>query len=253
MRYFYTLFTLIILFLIFGAKINSAFAQSYKLQLSPVGQTINVGTTFTVQVLINTGGIEAINGDVLLIYDPAKLSITNAQSANFFTYSTSTAISGTDNKYLASSWEESIAHAKSTATDTPFYNLTLQALSGGSTQLSFECVAGSEADTNINQASDSQDIVTCPLLPLSLNIGTGAGGGTVYPSPTSSQPTQSVQPTSPPVPTNTPIPTPTSPPPPTSTPRPTVSILPKAGIVDFTLGALGVGSLLTVLGILFML
>lgn len=249
------LFLLIFVLFLFSAPINTVLAQVYKMELADPAQEIKVDDTFNVKVLINTEGIEAVNGDVLLIFDPLKLSVVTAASDNFFTYNFSTLISGADNKYLASSWEESIAHAKRSSSDTPFYTLSVKAVGSGQTSLSFDCTNGSEADTNINQSSDSSDVVKCPLSPLDLNIG-GQTGPTNTPGPTSpTEPEPTAEPTATSTPSPTKVPPTATPIPPTRTPIPTVAIseLPRAGIISDTLGLLGIGSVLTVLGLLFML
>ena len=246
---------------------GKAYAQYFKLELENPGQQINVNDIFNVNVVINTEGVEAINGDALLVFDPTKLNILNAQSQNFFTFAFSTMISGVDNKYLASSWEESIAHAKSSTTDSAFYTLSVKATGRGQTQISFECATGSEADSNINRSSDSADVITCPLDPLSLNIG-GSISPTTPPQPTTEpgipSPTEGSQTptaTNTPIPTNVPVPTITPTTTPSKPPTPTDSQqvasppaeLPRAGIISDTLSVLGVGTILTFIGLLFML
>lgn len=272
MKRIYFVFILTILFLIPFIRVRAAYAQAYKFELADPGQSIGVGDSFNVKVLINTNNIDSINGDTLIIFDPAKIAITGSQTQNFFTYAFATPLAGVNNKYLASSWEESIAHAKKSSSFTPFYLLTLKAQATGSTQISFDCTNGSEADTNINRASDSKDIVVCPLDPLTINIGQGGAGGgspTATPpgggggNPTATPPGGGggTSPTSTPVPTAIPLPTATAVPPtltPTRTPMPTqppavTGEMPRAGIANMTIGALGVGTLLTVLGLLFML
>lgn len=263
-----------VIFFIVSGKVNSAYAQYFKMVLENPGQAINVGDEFKINLLINTQGVETINGDALLVFDPNKISITSGVSDNFFTFSTSTLIAGSNSKYLATSWEESIAHAKTSTTETPFFTLTAQALKAGSTQITFECVPGSEADTNINRASDSEDVVKCPLSPLSLNIGsegvlspTPAGGNGLAPTtpPDGGFPTDTPIPTETPTPTPTPTitPTPTLTPTPTNTPTPTptetleqqatISAMPRAGVAGFTIGMFSIGTVLTLLGLLFML
>lgn len=139
----------------------------FKLGLANEAVPVLAGNSFEVKILINTGGVETINGDAVIIFDPSKINIVGAQSNNFYIFSYSTPIG--DNKYLVSSWEESIAHAKKSAFDTPFATLTITAKEQGLTSISFDCTSGSETDTNIN-AIDLQDIVNCPLIPLYLNI-----------------------------------------------------------------------------------
>jgi hypothetical protein len=259
-------------FLFLAFPVTAAHAQVFKMELANPSQTINVGDTVSVKILINTNNVSTINGDALITFDPSKVSIQGAQTGNFFTYFSNNALEGSSNKYLISSWEETIAHAKSSSTDTAFATFDVKALSAGSSVLSFECSAGTGADSNINQASDSADVINCAsLTPLTLTIGSGNG----TPSPTSTTLTSTPVPTTKPgsttptpttkpatatptkVPTSTPKPTAT--PKPTSTPRPTATPRPKAGpatppgSTGMTIAAVGIGTLLTVIGILAIL
>jgi len=242
-----------------SSLVSKANAQVFKFELSQPTQNIAVGSSFDVNLLIDTAGQEAINGDALIIYDPAKLVINSAASNNFFTYFSANPLGGTNNKYLVSSWEESIAHAKSSSTAIPFATLNLIAQSAGTTTLTFECTPGTEADSNINRASDSTDMINCNgLTPLTLSIGTS--GPTTPPGLPTSTPPFGITPTVTSIPSPTPLPTvtptirPTStpiPPPPTNPPQATQ--LPRAGSVDLTLAVLGLGTVLTIVGILIIL
>lgn len=244
---------------------REAFAQIYKLELTDPTKTACTGETFQVNLLINTAGAQTINGDALLSFDPALVKVESAQTGNFFTYFSSTSLSGVNNQYLVSSWEESIAHTKSSTTDTLFATLMLRAESGGNANLSFLCTTGSEADSNINRASDSEDIIDCnSVVPLAFPLCSGtqlpvepASTATPIPTPTTAAqtglPTSTPTPTLTPIPTSTPIPIPTSTPRPTSTPVPTLAQAPRAGSTEVTIGAIGIGAVLTVVGILFIL
>ena len=253
--------SLSIFLLLFATTASAAQAQVLKFELADPAATIPVGGSFQVKILIDTGGQDAINGDSLIIYDPAKLSVNSATSNNFFTYFSANPLGGTNNKYLVSSWEESIAHAKSSSTATPFATLNLTAQSAGTTTLTFECTPGTEADSNINRASDSTDMINCNgITPLTLNIG--STGPTTPPGGPTSTPPGGVIPTVTPIPSPTVIPTatptriPTStpiPPPPTNPPPPQVTTLPRAGTTEITFAAIAVGVVLTVVGILIIL
>lgn len=247
MRKFVQISVIILFLILFSGRFATAFAQSFKMQLENSGSAINVGDSFNVNILIDTGGQEAINGDVLLTYDPAMVAIDSGSSDNFFTYHSSTPLSGSSDKYLASSWEESVAHAKTASADTPFYTLNLTARAAGATVLSFDCVNGSEADTNINRSSDSADIVICPLTPLNINIG---GQGSLSPTPGDGTPSPTLAPTVTPTLEPTATPSPTNTPPVSQT---TVTELPRAGVIENTVMFLGLGTLLTVVGFLLIL
>lgn len=242
---------IVALFILFTANVHAAYAQYFKFDVSGVTQPVPVNSNFTVKVMINTAGIQTISGDALVIFDPTKVSINSATSGNFFTYFSGTPLGGATNKYLVSSWEESITSAKSSSSDTLFATLNMTAKANGSTSLSFDCTASSEADSNINQASDSKDIIKCDqMTPVTLTIGTGGTTTTPGSQPTPTTGVTVPTPTTPAaVATATPIPNI----PPTNTPVPAVSELPKTGMMEVTFAALGMGVLLTVVGVLFIL
>ena len=261
-KVFIILFTSFTFSLWLGIRPVMAQSASMSFVLADPGTTVNVGDTFQVNILINTQGIDTINGDALFTFEPANIRVDSAASGNFFTYFASSSLDGYNDKYLVSSWEESVAHAKKTSSDTLFATLTLSALKEGTTSLSFDCTTGSEADTNVNRASDSQDIISCPLTPLSILIG----AETTSPTPglgTTVAPTQpgSSLPTSTPKPTATRTPTPTRKPTATKAPVPTksgngggsITELPRAGVFGPTIFLAGLGTLLTVVGVLIIL
>lgn len=258
MKFILTFIAIGILFLS-TAGASSAYAQYFKFQPANPSQAIKVGDNVDIKVMINTNGQQTINGDALINFDPAKVAIDPAlvKTGNFFTYFSANTLGGTNNKLLISSWEESVARPKSSTTDTLFATMTIKAAAAGTATLSFDCTAGNEADSNINRASDSVDIINCSSLqPLTLNIG--SAGPTSTPAPTATPgPTSVPTITLTPAPTSTPsataTPRPTSTPVPTNTPRPTVAELPRAGTVETTIMGLGLGALLTVVGILFIL
>ena len=236
-----------VVFLLAGG-VQGAYAQYFKFDASSVTQPVPVGSTFNVKILINTAGVGVIAGDALFGFDPSKVSIDSAESGNFFTYFSGTPLGGANNKYLVSGWEESVSSAKSSSSDTLFATLSLTAKTSGTAVLSFDCTVGSEADSNINQASDSKDIIKCSeMTPVTIALGTG--GPTTGPTspPVTTEPT----PTSEPIATSTPVPTSVSIP--TNTPHPVVSAVPRSGVAEVTFVALGVGVLLTIVGALLIL
>ncbi len=253
MRLITTAITIFFLFLA-SACASEVQAQYLKLEQAEPSQQISVGSNFQVKLLINTAGEEAINGDALISFDSNKVSINSAQSGSFFTYFSASPLGGSNTKYLISSWEESVAHAKSSSTDALFATVNLTAKEAGTTVLAFDCVSSNEADSNINRASDSRDIINCASsLPLTINIG--GTGPTSTPAPTGSDitpsPTAVASPTS--APSATPTQRPTSTPIPTSPSRPTVTHLPRAGTTEITLFGIATGLILTIIGILAIL
>ncbi|MBI2616557.1 hypothetical protein HYW55_00285 [Candidatus Gottesmanbacteria bacterium] len=232
------------LFLLAG-RINAVSAQVLKFELVP-SQTLEAGGVVKVNILINTGGQSTTNADAMILFDPNKLSVNTTQfvAGSFYPSYLQKIVEGTTNKYLVSGYVKDISSPKSTSTDTLFATISLTALSAGTTQLSFDCTSGSTADSNINRSSDSSDIIQCPLSPLTLTVGSGDGSTSPTPTPPGGGQV---------TPTITPTATPTRTPTPTKTPTPTLSELPRTGTVETTFAAMGIGIVLTVVGVLLLL
>jgi hypothetical protein len=242
-------------FLLFS-KPAGVYAQVFKFELQNPG-SVTLNTSTQVNILINTAGQQAINGDALFTFDPNTASIDSAKTGNFFSYFSATPLGGSTTKYLISSWEESVAHAKSTTTDAVFAQVFVT-LKQSCATLTFECTNGTESDSNINRASDSKDIIVCPLTPLTICASAsssptvsptgGTSTGTPVPTdtPAASAATNTPVPTYTPVPTNTPMATAT--PVPSNTPRPTISELPRSGTTEITFLGIGVGALFLIAG-----
>ncbi len=121
--------------------------------------------------MVNTTGKQIINIDGIIVYDPAKVTINSAQTGHFLAYFYASPLGSSTNKHILSNWEENISNPKLSTTDTLWATLNITFKEKGETSLSFDCTQGSEADSNINRASDSLDIIKCDsLVPLILRI-----------------------------------------------------------------------------------
>lgn len=244
--------SLLLLPLIFFLSAENIFAQYYKLELADPAATLTCGQNFLVKLFINTNNVKTIAGDALIKYDNLKLNVdlTRTSNGNFFTYFSANPLGGSSDKLLISSWEESVAHEKSSTTDTLFANLSFSPKAPGSATFSFDCVGTTGADSNINKSSDFSDIIVCGSnKPLTVTIG--GTSCVLSPTPTVG-PTSTPSATLKPVPTSTPSATPTKKP--TSTPIPTKTPVPtiiQAGTTGVTFVVLGLGIILTIIGILF--
>jgi len=243
MRSFLSVLLILGLFIIWaGTNANAVYAQNFKFELGTTSP-ITVGSSFPVKVLINTAGSKVTVGDAIVIFDNNLLSISSAQNGGFFSSFTNSPIGGSANKYILAGFEASDLYAKSTTTDALFATMNLSAKAGGTTSLAFDCTQSNTTGTDSNIWDVSQkDIINCSqTLPLTINIGgpgpTGTPSATLTPAPTSS-------------PSATPTRKPTAAPIPTNVPKPT---MPRSGTAEVTVGLLGIGALLTVVGLLIIL
>lgn len=241
--------TILLVFILFVSSIsaNKVYAQSFKFQLAtPATPAASVGSNFDVKVLINTAGKQTLGADAIVVFDSGKLGINSAQKGTFYEVFQDHSIGGTTNKYLLSAWQTTELNPVSTSTETTLATLTLNAKTSGSATLSFDCTTGS-VDSNIWDTNQADILKCADSQPLTIAIGgpgpTSTPSATLTPGPTSTP-----IPTSPPAP-----PRPTSTPVPTNTPRPTIAELPRTGAAEVTVAALGMGLVLTVIGILVIL
>lgn len=182
------------------------------LSLSPSTATKNTGVEFTVDLNIDTAGKAIAGTDVKLTFDPNILEVIKVERGDFFSDGAHNIGSGT--LYIAGFFPPQFETKTGTGKVATIY---LKGKVDGASALIFVCTPQT-TDTNILDAS-ANDIVNCALMSNG-NYTFSAGGGT--------QATSTPRPTSAQNPTATP---------------------PTSGITLPTTFTLGVGMLLTILGI----
>lgn len=210
-RIFIIVITIITIIII---KPKAAFAQT--LSLDPSQKGAIVGASFTVNININTGGQQTSGADALITFDPAILNVVSVSNGGFYTNFASNPISGSANKYLISGFETDPTSLKSGT--GILATVTFSGKANGTSPVSFDCTTGSKADSNILQSGTSNDIINCSAL--------AAGSYTIGPAGAT------------PITQNT-------------SSNPTPSALPRSGSVEVTMVAVGIGLVLTVLGLVF--
>jgi len=172
---------LIILLLLFISSSSSAFAASFS--LDPVTTSSQANSSFTVDLDIDTGGVQTTGANAILTYDTTVLEVVSVAYPASPPYSTnSETIDNTNGRLTINSSATSQAYAYS-GTGT-MATITLKGLIAGSSSLSFLCVAGSTTDSNIINTS-VQDILDCSQLTNgSYTITSSAGGDDTTPTAT---------------------------------------------------------------------
>ena len=149
---------------------STSYAQSLKMEILNKG-LINVGDTLKLQILIDTTGQPVISGDALLQFDPKYLKPLSSTNNGFFSNFFGTLVGLSQNKYLLSGWQTSIASPKKSSGPTPLATIGFQILKSGITELVLICQNNMENDSNINDARNSNDILDCQkLTPLTIEI-----------------------------------------------------------------------------------
>lgn len=219
---------------------EAALAGSGSLSLEPSSGTFNKGCSFSVAVVIDTGGAETDGTDAIIFYDASRFSITSSS----ITSSTSTYADFPGNNVDESGGKITISGLASVS--TPFKGRgTLATLQfgvkadapTGATQIKFDFDPynkGKTTDSNIVERNSIADVLNS-VVNGSYTIGTGACAAvSPTPRPGIGGPTATVSAT----------------PKVTASPTPTPAALPGGGTVEFTATLAIIGGILTVLGIL---
>lgn len=148
-------FAYFVLNFLFAGKVS---AQSFS--LVPATASKSAGLEFTVDLNIDTGGQKVTAADVKMSFDPNILQIVSIQEGTFFTETSSNIYTGT--LYVGGSF----LNVGQTASGTgKLATLKLKGKTAGIGLLSFVCTAGKTDETNIfDNAATAKDIVSCALL-----------------------------------------------------------------------------------------
>jgi len=198
------------LFLVRG----EVFAQT--LSFEPTQKGVAKSGQFTVKININTSGQQTSGADAVITYDPAVLTVESVSSGGFYSNFGSNPVEGASNKYGINAFETDSTSTK-TGTGT-IAQIVFTGKEDGTSSVTFDCTAGSTTDSNIIKAGTADDIINCTnLVSASYTVGGGGsdggddGGNGI---------------------------------------NPTTTVLPRSGAVEVTILGLGLGVVVTLLGLL---
>lgn len=216
----------------------AAYAQTASLSLSPSTGTFNKSCTFSLQISLNTGGVQTDGTDAILVYDSARFSATSISSGTIYPDYPGNNVDDTNGKITVSGLA-SISSPFSGSGTLATVNFTVKdTAQTGATEIKFDFDPTDKAkttDSNVVERGTVADILnsvtngsytigtgTCALAsPTPAPPGTGRGG------PGVATPSGGVQPSVQPY-----------------------QYLPPAGSEQLTFTLAIVGSVLTILGIL---
>jgi hypothetical protein len=177
-----------------------AYAAAATLTLSPASNTVSIGQTFTVDVLLDTSG-QAVDGvDVhYLNYNPYFLQLQDSDATTPGTQVMAGALMPSTLTNQTDVTNGKIDFSQITASGSKYTGsgtlakLTFKALVAGSTRVSFDYSSGNTTDSNIASAggdiltsvTDAQVAINYPTTPV--NAGDTASSTPTNPSPTSPQ------------------------------------------------------------------
>ena len=190
-------------------------AQAATIQFSPSSGTYSTGSTFGVQIIVNTAGIDTTSADAVIKYNSTLLGVDSVSYGSF--YPTVLHSVQNDKLYISGmvSNPGSIINGSGTIATVNF-----KPLSAGAVTISFDCTTGQTNDSNVTKNdTDATDVLDCATL-ASATYTLQGSSISVSPIPSNTPIPGSV--------TNTPTPTSTT----TVTPAPTITQIPSAGITD---------------------
>ncbi|HUV42517.1 MAG TPA: cohesin domain-containing protein [Patescibacteria group bacterium] len=206
---------LLIIFLfvfLVGIFTQATFAYAgASLSLSPAEETVNLEANLTLNVLLNTGGVETDAADAIILYDETKLSATSATLGSLYEnkISQDTSQSG---KIILRATSSAISGFSGSGT---LATLIFETIDTGTANVSFQITAGSTTDSNVS--ADGEDILTTATNGIYTIQSTAIGGTTTA----------------------------------SATPSASPSSLPVSGLWEPTAFVFGAGSLLIILALSF--
>ncbi|MBI4040040.1 hypothetical protein HY389_01655 [Candidatus Daviesbacteria bacterium] len=152
---------------------SPAFAAGATLSLSPTSGTFNQGCPFTLTVNLDTGGAQTDGTDAILLFDSSRFSATKVNPGTIYSDYPGTNIDNTAGKVTISG----LAPVGQTYTGqgifaTVNFNVLPNAPSGA-VQVNFDFTPGSTTDSNVAQHGTVQDILSA-VNNGSYTVGTGS-------------------------------------------------------------------------------
>ena len=191
-KYLPTFFVLGLFFLALLARPNFAFAGA-SLSFSPATESLMVGDSFEVNVVLDTGGVETDGVDIIITYDDLKLEAKNAAFGDLYDNKINEDVSASGKIVL-----QAVSDVGSGFVGTgTVATLNFKAVAGGMAQVSFDMIGESTTDCNVN--SDGEDILASvsngsyTILPMGIGgdddatasgTPTPTSTGTLTPTPT---------------------------------------------------------------------
>lgn len=221
-----------------------ALAQAATLSLSPAAGQANKGCTFSVNIELDTTGTSTDGTDVILFYEPSKLSATATSIENGKIYSDypGNSVDSAGGKISISGISSVSSPFNGKGTFAKINFNVIDSGSGNSTTLKFDFDPNDKTkttDSNIVERGTIADVLSqvtdgdytigtgnCASQAQSANAGTSTGGSSLLPQGQGGQLSGSES----------------------GTIKPTV--LPQGGLFDTTIGITAIGGMLIILGIL---
>lgn len=152
--------SLLVLFTIYYLlSVPIAYAAGATFSLSPASGSHNIGSVFSVNVILNTGSNETSGADAILIYEPAKLSAQSITAGAIYDSYPIKTINATAGKILISGITSNAS--SSFSGNGTFATIAFKPLVSGTSTLRFDFKANEPTDSNVaKKGTQGEDILT---------------------------------------------------------------------------------------------
>lgn len=162
------------------------FAASPRLYLDPATAAVSSGSTVTLELKIDTAGLEAAAADAKITFPPATVSVSTVTAGPFFPKLSKVINSTTGLVDLHAYFDSTDVTSKSGVGTIAV--ITIKGTAAGVAEIALSCVAGSTTDSNIANPQ-GQDIINCPQssgAEITVKPSGQGGGSILTPTPTPS-------------------------------------------------------------------
>jgi len=135
-----------------------AFAANATLSFSPASSAVTTGTSFDVQIILNTGGSNTSGTDVYVHFDKSKLSLTDITPGSIYNQYVGKAIDNAQGTAAISGLSTDVSSLfKGTGTFATFH---FQPLAQGTATVTFDFTPGNQNDSNVADFDTQEDVLT---------------------------------------------------------------------------------------------
>lgn len=163
-----------------------AYAASAALSLSPATGTFNQGCSFSLNIMVDTGGVNTIGTDSILFYDPTRFTAQAIRKGTIYSEYPGNSIDAQNGKVTVSGLASTTSAFNGSGILATIDFAVLTGAPAGASQMTFDFAQGSTTDSNIVEKGTINDILS-KITNGNFAVGTGVCGTTPTPTPTGSR------------------------------------------------------------------
>lgn len=161
--------------------------------LNPVSKTVSVNDTFDVSIVLDTAGQKISGGSAVLVYDPAKLQVVDANAGlvgvqvtpgSIFTTATTNSVDAVSGKITLDYGKT----AGSFSSSGNFGSISFKAVAAGATSVSFVLGASGTSTSSAVYAAGANVLAAANSGSYTISSSVSSGSSTITPTPSKTLP-----------------------------------------------------------------